>query len=540
MQATQSEARNKLAAARIKAAYKALPDELRAFYAHIHCGSAAIIAVLGQTAEGDEYLEAGVEAVEDFADDAEAFDRDAAEESGTLEALVPALARVCADDTNPLILSLDAMWARIAESPIASGADADDEEDPVEHYLYDNTDFTGLVFAYRDLGAVLDVWYDNLHKDRDFEGSFIELSADAVPTPVLVKSLQRLSSASRACFAWSHNAIVSVLRAITNDNLKTLEAKLEASGIQPLFIPAVLEQVKTSEIACTVLKADARRYSPFDRSLDYLYEQIRNLQSAVSQTPEHPVRRTLALLIAALAAMLECRPEDVDARSSSRIEGLDELETSNFGLALHLAATVAGVELIESKDYGLELAQSFDAACGSAETRCTLCLPLTFAVNAAFAFTADNEAMDKLFELTGLSQGSAKDFAPSLEALRGFLILHTPTDSDQPVIQKLLAEAASEDYDADKASERYTSLLIETLEKMDEENREILTQNLVTSGFVLSGLFNKKPEEIEAVFKDAFPGLSTVNPLILMSLSVLRATQEVALKFTQNMQGATA
>ena len=58
-------------------AYKALPESLRPFYAHIHCGSAAIVAALGLTAEDNNVLETAVKAIGDLADDAEAFDRDA-------------------------------------------------------------------------------------------------------------------------------------------------------------------------------------------------------------------------------------------------------------------------------------------------------------------------------------------------------------------------------------------------------------------------------------------------------------------------------
>lgn len=539
MQTIPSEAQYALAAARIRAAYKSLPAELRPFYAHIHCGSAAIIAVLGQAADSSVYLKAAVDAVEDLAADADSFDREAAEENGSLAALIPSLAEACPGDTNSLILSLDAMWACIAESPIASGAD-NDEEDPVEHYLYDNTDLTGLVYAYRDLNAVLDNWYENLHNGLDFEGSLIELSDNAVPTPVLVKSLRRLSSSSRACVAWGHNTIVSLLRAITNDDLNTLEEKLEASGIQPLFIPAVLEQVKASEIAYEVLKADARRYSPFDRSFDYLNEQMWNLHSTVSQMPEHPVRRTFALLLAALAAMFNCRPEDVDARTSSNIEGLDDLESSNLGLALNLAATVADIELVESDDDKQELAKSLGNACGSAETRCAVILPLSFAISAAFVFAADTEAMDKLLETSELDERDAETFRQSLEALRDILVFHEPTDSDQPIIQRVIAGMATEDYDMEKAAERYASLLIETLEKMDEDDRDLLIHHLVASAFVLSGLFKNEPEEVEAILEDAFEEMPTVAPIIIMCLTVLRAIQEVAMKFQPNMEGESA
>ena len=540
MQANPPEAPAAFTADAVLSAYEALPAELRPLYAHIHCGSAAILAALGLTAEGNEILEAAVEAVPQLADDAEAFNRDKAAEDGALIGLLHALAEACAESKSPLLVSLDAFWGAIAASPVVTGADPSDDEDPLEHYLYDNTDLTGLVGAYWDLQGVLELVFGGPVRDFDFKGSLIELTTDAVTTADLNKSLRRLSSQSRACFAWAHNKIVSMLRAVTNDDLKTLERKLEASGIRPHFIPAVLEQVKASRVSAEVLNADARRFSPFERSLDGVHEQFWSLQRAVSQTADHPVRFTFALLLCALAAMLECRPEDIDARTSTRIEGLEELDAAHFGLALHLAALISGVELVDSKDETMDVARSFDAACGGAETRCALCIPLTFAANAVFAYMNDKEAMDALYARLGLSQGGAEDLEPSLEALNAFLVLHAPSDSDQPIIQKLFAETSSQNYDVGQASERYASLLIDTLQKMDEENRAILTQNIVTMGFVLSAVLSKPHDEVVKVYEGAFPGLPAVNPLIVLSMNVQHAAQQLALRCTEAMEAAHA
>lgn len=540
MQANQTEAPAAFTADVVLNAYDALPAELRPLYAHIHCGSAAILAALGLTAEGNEMLEAAVEAVPDLADEAEAFDRDKAAEDGALIGLLHALAEACADSKNPLLVSLDAFWGAIAASPVVTGADPNDEEAPLEHYLYDNTDLAGLVGAYWDLQGVLELIFGGPVRDSDFKGSLIELTTDAVTTADLNKSLRLLSSQSRACFAWAHNKIVSMLRAVTNDDLKTLEKKLEASGIRPHFIPAVLEQVKASRVSAEVLSADARRFSPFERSLDGVHEQFWSLQRAVSQTDDHPVRFTFALLLSALAAMLDCRPEDIDARTSTRIEGLAELDAAHFGLALHLAALVSGVELVDSKDEVLDVARSFDAACGGAETRCALCIPLTFAANAVLAYTNDKPAMDALYARLGLTQGGAEDLAPSLEALNDFLVLHAPSESEQPIIQKLFAQTSSQNYDAGEASERYAALLINTLQKMDEENRGILTQNIVTMGFVLGAILSKTPDEIVRIYEDAFPDLPAVNPLILLSMNVQHAAQQLAIRCTEAMEAAHA
>ena len=205
MQVPQTESPSEFTTSAVLTAYKALPESLRPFYAHIHCGSAAIVAALGLTAEDNNVLETAVKAIGDLADDAEAFDRDAAAESGTLADMIRELAGTLGDDSNPLVVSLDVIWGAISSSSIVTGADPDDDEDPIEHYLYDNSDLTGLMGAYWDLQGVLEIMFGELGINADFRGSLIELPTEAASVAELNKSLQRLSSSSRACFAWCHN-----------------------------------------------------------------------------------------------------------------------------------------------------------------------------------------------------------------------------------------------------------------------------------------------------------------------------------------------
>lgn len=199
MQVPQTESPSEFTTSAVLTAYKALPESLRPFYAHIHCGSAAIVAALGLTAEDNNVLETAVKAIGDLADDAEAFDRDAAAESGTLADMIRELAGTLGDDSNPLVVSLDVIWGAISSSSIVTGADPDDDEDPIEHYLYDNSDLTGLMGAYWDLQGVLEIMFGELGMNADFRGSLIELPTEAASVAELNKSLQRLSSSSRAC-----------------------------------------------------------------------------------------------------------------------------------------------------------------------------------------------------------------------------------------------------------------------------------------------------------------------------------------------------
>ena len=46
MQVPQTESPSEFTTSAVLTAYKALPESLRPFYAHIHCGSAAIVAAL--------------------------------------------------------------------------------------------------------------------------------------------------------------------------------------------------------------------------------------------------------------------------------------------------------------------------------------------------------------------------------------------------------------------------------------------------------------------------------------------------------------
>ena len=56
--------------------------------------------------------------------------------------MIRELAGTLGDDSNPLVVSLDVIWGAISSSSIVTGADPDDDEDPIEHYLYDNSDLT--------------------------------------------------------------------------------------------------------------------------------------------------------------------------------------------------------------------------------------------------------------------------------------------------------------------------------------------------------------------------------------------------------------
>ena len=534
MQAPQTESPSEFTTSAVLTAYKALPESLRPFYAHIHCGSAAIVAALGLTAEDNNVLETAVKAIGDLADDAEAFDRDAAAESGTLADMIRELAGTLGDDRNPLVVSLDVIWGAISSSSIVTGADPDDDEDPIEHYLYDNSDLTGLMGAYWDLQGVLEIMFGELGMNADFRGSLIELPTEAASVAELNKSLQRLSSSSRACFAWCHNRIVSVLRDLSNDDPKVLEKNLESSGIQPLFIPAVLRQFNESRTASDVLAAVSSRFSPFDRELDAVFELFWNLQRAVSQKADHPARVALALLVSALAAMLDCRPEDIDSRASSRLAESDDLAASDRGLALHLAGIVAGVELVESDDPVMQMCRSFDEACESAEANQDICLPLSCALTAVNHFLKDEAAAKEHFKKLHLADATTETFLPSLATLSEFLVHHTPEKDDGSLLKKHFAPVIEGDYDGPTAGEHYAKLLSETLSRMDEESRALFTASFLTLGYLMSGIFARTPEEIEEFFKQAFPGF-IVDPIIAMCMSILPAASKLAVEATEKV-----
>ena len=330
-----------------------------------------------------------------------------------------------------------------------------------------------------------------------------------------------------------------MLRDLSNDDPKVLEKNLESSGIQPLFIPAVLRQFNESRTASDVLAAVSRRFSPFDRELDAVFEQFWNLQRAVSQKADHPARVALALLVSALAAMLDCRPEDIDSRASSRLAESDDLAASDRGLALHLAGIVAGVELVESDDPVMQMCRSFDEACESAEANQDICLALSCALTAVNHFLKDEAAAKEHFKKLHLTDATTETFLPSLATLSEFLVHHTPEKDDGSLLKKHFAPVIEGDYDGPTAGEHYAKLLSETLSRMDEESRALFTASFLTLGYLMSGIFARTPEEIEEFFKQAFPGF-IVDPIIAMCMSILPAASKLAVEATEKMEAATA
>ena len=216
--------------------------------------------------------------------------------------------------------------------------------------------------------------------------------------------------------------------------------------------------------------------------------------------------------------MLDCRPEDIDSRASSRLAESDDLAASDRGLALHLAGIVAGVELVESDDPVMQMCRSFDEACESAEANQDICLPLSCALTAVNHFLKDEAAAKEHFKKLHLADATTETFLPSLATLSEFLVHHTPEKDDGSLLKKHFAPVIEGDYDGPTAGEHYAKLLSETLSRMDEESRALFTASFLTLGYLMSGIFARTPEEIEEFFKQAFPGF-IVDPIIAMCMS---------------------
>ena len=274
--------------------------------------------------------------------------------------------------------------------------------------------------------------FGELGMNADFRGSLIELPTEAASVAELNKSLQRLSSSSRASFAWCHNRIVRRFETSRTTTRRFSRKTLRVPAFQPLFIPAVLRQFNESRTASDVLAAVSRRFSPFDRELDAVFEQFWNLQRAVSQKAYHPARVALALLVSALAAMLDCRPEDIDSRASSRLAESDDLAASDRGLALHLAGIVAGVELVESDDPVMQMCRSFDEACESAEANQDICLPLSCALTAVNHFLKDEAAAKEHFKKLHRQTPLPKPSFPALPRFRNSSCITHPRRTTAP------------------------------------------------------------------------------------------------------------
>ena len=57
---------------------------------------------------------------------------------------------------------------------------------------------------------------------------------------------------------------------------------------------------------------------------------------------------------------------------------------------------------------------------------------------------------------------------------------------------------------------------------------------------MLGAILSKTPDEIVRIYEDAFPDLPAVNPLILLSMNVQHAAQQLAIRCTEAMEAAHA
>lgn len=144
----------------------------------------------------------------------------------------------------------------------------------------------------------------------DFKESRIRLPQHAVSLQALTQSLRVLTPRERAFFAWVHNRSFDILP----KDEAVLEARLQASGLNPRFAPVVLEQVRNARDARAVFQKDARKIDAlmtqgkFNAPLHCSYWKNFGIDQ------DHPAREACALLVCALAATFDCTPEKLYGR----------------------------------------------------------------------------------------------------------------------------------------------------------------------------------------------------------------------------------
>lgn len=192
------------------------------------------------------------------------------------------------------------------------------------------------------LNEVADFYYMAMDIfDCPFMGSRIMLPEEAVSMQTLTKSLQECPPRVRDFVAWIQNSILEQLP----DTEAELEEKLRASGLRARFVPFVLEQVRTARFTRTVFQSGERKITALIRRPNPNLDFADAFAARVIKDPSHPVREALSLLLCALAATLECTPEELSsAYSRARILS-NKKPDREFILCILLAGTLVQVDM---------------------------------------------------------------------------------------------------------------------------------------------------------------------------------------------------
>ena len=527
----------------LKAAYDALPDQLRPFYAYLHTATTALLnaiysgdaaqAIRAMAADGQHSRELSdsIMLAESFAaqlaEDAAEFDRASLTDDG-LQTLVQGFVDHCNAEPgqSPLTVALDALFGGLMSNDDFTNHPSPDEA--VASVLANHPAKAYITLAFNDLNVLLDRLFDYDPSANDFPGSFIELPDEAADVRSMTQAAQRLSAQTRGFFAWIHGAVFTLADGFAAGDAEELQRRLLGVGLEPLFVRAILDQMASSATARDVFAADEEAFAPFSYSLANLEMHLTRLRETFAQSPDmHPLDRTMRLLVAALAGVTGCRPEDLDSTLDAPLKKLSDQEAASFGLAVTFAAEMAGVELVKTMNSASTLWDNFSKACNRV-TQCRLCGTLSFALRPAMTFLAHKDLLLPALEQAQMKPDEFEEILGSLDQLSDFLLSFQPNWADQEMVNKLVNEAGGTQEEALAKAVSFQELLLETLSHMDPHNRELLSNYILHLAFLLGGMHSLPPETTASLYREAYPDLPNAPVCGFLSCEVLFAAQALA------------
>lgn len=527
----------------LKAAYDALPDQLRPFYAYLHTATTALLnaiysgdaaqAIRAMAADGQHSRELSdsIMLAESFAaqlaEDAAEFDRASLTDEG-LQTLVQGFVDHCnaGPGQSPLTVALDALFGGLMSNDDFTNHPSPDEA--VASVLANHPAKAYITLAFNDLNVLLDRLFDYDPSANDFPGSFIELPDEAADVRSMTQAAQRLSAQTRGFFAWIHGAVFTLADGFAASDAEELQRRLLGVGLEPLFVRAILDQMASSATARDVFAADEEAFAPFSYSLANLEMHLTRLRETFAQSPEmHPLDRTMRLLVAALAGVTGCRPEDLDSTLDAPLKKLSDQEAASFGLAVTFAAEMAGVELVKTMNSASTLWDNFSKACNRV-AQCRLCGTLSFALRPAMTFLAHKDLLLPALEQAQMKPDEFEEILGSLDQLSDFLLSFQPNWADQEMVNKLVNEAGGTQEEALAKAVSFQELLLDTLSHMDPHNRELLSNYILHLAFLLGGMHSLPPETTASLYREAYPDLPNAPVCGFLSCEVLFAAQALA------------
>ena len=527
----------------LKAAYDALPDQLRPFYAYLHTATTALLnaiysgdaaqAIRAMAADGQHSRELSdsIMLAESFAaqlaEDAAEFDRASLTDEG-LQTLVQGFVDHCNAEPgqSPLTVALDALFGGLMSNDDFTNHPSPDEA--VASVLANHPAKAYITLAFNDLNVLLDRLFDYDPSANDFPGSFIELPDEAADVRSMTQAAQRLSAQTRGFFAWIHGAVFTLADGFAAGDAEELQRRLLGGGLEPLCVRAFLDQMASSATARDVFAADEEAFAPFSYSLANLEMHLTRLRETFAQSPEmHPLDRTMRLLVAALAGVTGCRPEDLDSTLDAPLKKLSDQEAASFGLAVTFAAEMAGVELVKTMNSASTLWDYFSKACNRV-AQCRLCGTLSFALRPAMTFLAHKDLLLPALEQAQMKPDEFEEILGSLDQLSDFLLSFQPNWADQDMVNKLVNEAGGTQEEALAKAVSFQELLLDTLSHMDPHNRELLSNYILHLAFLLGGMHSLPPETTAALYREAYPDLPNAPVCGFLSCEVLFAAQALA------------